>query len=279
MSIGNGLLHPVYLACQAAHSAWIRASRTGDFGRVERFCLFAGYPRSGHSLVGAMLNAHPDAVIAHEVSATGLIDRGCSREDLYARILARAWWFNMRRNQGVYSYEVPTGWQGRYRRLRVIGDKRGGQTSRYIAAHPDFLDRLREFVGVPIRLIHVVRNPFDNITAIALADGRTLEESTDFYFSHCEATAGLDRACADNELITVSHERMFQEPQQVLLSLCRFLGLEPDPKYVDACCSVIFPKPTYTRRKVDWPAALVRETEDRMRQYPFLGGYAFDDDR
>ena len=34
---------------------------------VERVCLFIGHPRSGHSLVGAMLDAHPDLCIAHEL--------------------------------------------------------------------------------------------------------------------------------------------------------------------------------------------------------------------
>ena len=33
---------------------------------LQAFCLFMGYTRSGHSLVGACLDAHPEAAIAHE---------------------------------------------------------------------------------------------------------------------------------------------------------------------------------------------------------------------
>jgi hypothetical protein len=38
----------------------------GDpFPDVHAFCLFDGYSRSGHSLVGALLDAHPKITIAH----------------------------------------------------------------------------------------------------------------------------------------------------------------------------------------------------------------------
>ena len=33
---------------------------------VQSFCLFACYSRSGHSLVGTILDAHPNAAVAHE---------------------------------------------------------------------------------------------------------------------------------------------------------------------------------------------------------------------
>ncbi len=38
-----------------------------DFSKVHTFVLFVGYPRSGHSLIGSMIDAHPNAIIAHEV--------------------------------------------------------------------------------------------------------------------------------------------------------------------------------------------------------------------
>jgi hypothetical protein len=34
------------------------------FADVHAFCLFVGYSRSGHSLVGALLDAHPGITIA-----------------------------------------------------------------------------------------------------------------------------------------------------------------------------------------------------------------------
>ena len=33
---------------------------------VEKYVFFAGYPRSGHSMIGSVMDAHPNMVIAHE---------------------------------------------------------------------------------------------------------------------------------------------------------------------------------------------------------------------
>jgi hypothetical protein len=279
---GNGVTvfapvqETLYRLHQNAWSAWARRRYREDFDRVAAFCLFVGYPRSGHSVVGAMLNAHRDAVIAHELNAPPLILAGCSRDDLYARILARAVWYNRRGNSSNYVYQVPGQWQGRFAALRVIGDKRGGAVTRCLAANPDFLQRVRTLVGVPLRLVHVVRNPFDNIGAISIAEALPLAQSIEFYFAHCQTTARLDALCAPHELITVHHEAMVREPAAVLTDLCGFLGLERYAGYVEDCSRIVFKAPTYTRHRVRWSAAQIRDVEQRARAFPFLAGASFE---
>jgi len=265
----------IYRLHQRLWSAWARRRYRADFGDVTRFCLFVGYPRSGHSLVGALLNAHRNAVIAHELNAHEFILANCARDELYSRIIARAAWFNLRGNRGTYPYQVPNQWQGRFAALHVIGDKRGGLLTRSIAQHPDLLARTRALVGVPLGLVHVVRNPFDNISAISIWNALSLEESVDFYFFHCQTTARLGELCDPSEVITVHHEDMIRDPRAVLSELCGFLGLEQDSGYLDDCCSIVFKEPTHTRRRVVWPTALIREVERRARSCWFLDGYQF----
>jgi hypothetical protein len=265
----------VYRLYESVWAPWARRHHRPAFAGVERFCLFVGYPRSGHSLAGAMLNAHRDAVIAHELDAQAVILAGCTRDQLYGRILARSYWFNRRGNSSNYIYQVPHQWQGRFRSLRVIGDKRGGAVSRAIAAHPDFLQRVRALVGVPLRLVHVVRNPFDNISAISIWNELSLDDSVAFYFRHCETTARLDDLCSSEEVITVHHEAMIRDPAAILSALCAHVGLDLYAGYLDDCRSIVFPRPTATRRRLTWPAALVHEVERRARAYPFLSGYGW----
>ena len=90
MSILDRPKDGVYRLHQSAWSAWARRRYSEELAAVERFLLFVGYPRSGHSIVGALLNAHRDAVVAHELDAPPLIVGGCSRDELFSRILARA---------------------------------------------------------------------------------------------------------------------------------------------------------------------------------------------
>ncbi len=155
MSILDRPKNGVYRLHQSVWSAWARRRYRAELAAVERFLLFVGYPRSGHSIVGALLNAHRDAVVAHELDAPPLIVGGCSRDELFSRILARAYWFNMRGNRANYPYAVPGQWQGRFETLRVIGDKRGGSVTHTLADHPDFFERVRSLVGIPLRLVHV----------------------------------------------------------------------------------------------------------------------------
>ena len=53
---------------------------------------------------------------------------------------------------------------------KVIGDKKGGATSSLLR-EPDklsILEEIRNVVKVPMKFIHVTRNPFDNIATMLL---------------------------------------------------------------------------------------------------------------
>ncbi len=266
----------VYELLQTAWSSWARRRYRDEFEQVATFCLFIGYPRSGHSLVGAMLNAHRHAVISHELDAPKLVLAGCTRDSLYSKILARAAWFNLRGNSSNYEYQIPNRWQGRFEALRVIGDKRGGSATLWLGQHPDLLQRLRATVGVAIRLVHVVRNPFDNIAAIARWHGLSLDQSIEFYFSHCQTTGSLDASAPVAEAMTIRHEDVIRSPEPTLSALCAFLGLAPDPEYLADCASIVFERPTQPRRRTAWSADQVADVLRRARQYPFLDGYQFE---
>src|SRR5690606_30490598 len=88
---------------------------------LATFVLFVGYPRSGHSLVGALLDAHPEIAVSHELDVLRFRAEGFSRDQILLLIaencrrlgrLGRRW--------GRYDYAVPGGAQGAWERLKVI---------------------------------------------------------------------------------------------------------------------------------------------------------------
>ncbi len=112
--------------------------------------------------------AHPESLIAHELDAVGYVEHHFGRDQLYALLLERDEVFaSMGRKWMGYDYVVPHQFQGRWSKLRVIGDKRGHVSTSRLARHPETLDRLRHLVGVPIRVVHVTRNPYDNVATMA----------------------------------------------------------------------------------------------------------------
>ncbi|MGE5272790.1 MAG: sulfotransferase [Verrucomicrobiota bacterium] len=246
---------------------------------LQAFCLFASYGRSGHSLVGSLLDAHPDVVIAHEANALRLVAEGTKRDELFRTLLENSRRsFERGRRQSGYSYVVEGQWQGRYRTLRVIGDKSGGRTTKLIGRAG--LRRFARTVGLPLRIVHQTRNPYDIVArrSLVLRDGvpkRTIEEATADLAAMTDVNERLIRE-GKYPVITLRHEALIAEPQGELARLCEFVGVEPESDYLDACAGIVYESPHRTRDRVEWSDAQLSAVDEIVARHHFLRGYSFD---
>jgi hypothetical protein len=257
-------------------------SRAAAYADLHAFCLFIGYPKSGHSLVGALLDAHPDVVIAKATNPLALVAvDGMSRDEAFAMLLENSRQQAARgRKQNRYRYTVEGQWQGRARTLRVLGDKFSDRTTKRIAKSPDALPVFAREVGVPLRLLHVVRNPFDMVARIAkqkIREGSDEERRT-------RATEYIGRLAGINEgviadgtypVLTVRQESLIASPERELTGMCEFLGVDPEPGYLEACAAIVFPSPQRTRDLLEWAPAQIAAVERVIEAHSFFDGYAF----
>ena len=250
------------------------------FAGIETVILFIGYPRSGHSVVGALLDAHRDMVIAHELDVVGFVDAGFDEDQIYCLLMenARLCAANGRR-WGRYAYAVPGGRHGGFDRLRVIGDNNGGLTTVHIALKGELLDRVLKVFTRPVKLIHVVRNPFDNIAR--MQDEKDvlggLETASKDYFNLCKVNRAIGERLGPGNVHDLRHEDLLTDPRGELGRLCRFLGVDADDAYLDACSSILYHAPKKSRHAVDWPRRALDAVAAEMEKYPFLRRYSFDD--
>lgn len=263
--------------------AWALGARQGWADRrlladAQRFVLFVGHGFSGHSLIGSLLNAHPDAVVSHELDVLRFTDKGFSRRQLLGLIRYRDLdWERRGRVQNAYSYVVPGQWQGRVRRLTVIGDKKGGGTTWRLAQDPSLLPRLRELVGLPLRVVHVTRSPLDNIGSMTRTMGYSVEEATALWRRQVETCSWLHDELDPHELLVLSTEEFKADPADHLRRLCGFVGLQADPAYVDACSRIVTPDRSRSRTAVgSWPQTVLEEVRTVVRAHPWLAGYEAD---
>ena len=152
---------------------------------VKTFLLFVGYPRSGHSILGSFIDAHPHTAIAHEMMLMQIWQYLSDRQKktgianpffkdqayLFNSLYQQSYWDakSSRSEESAkknYTLSVDSPWQGNYNKyLSVIGDKSGGMTTIvYLNSARDFpryMKELKQTVKVPIKIIHAVRNPFD----------------------------------------------------------------------------------------------------------------------
>lgn len=275
-------VHTAWRWMSSAVGAW-RARETID--GVTTVAVFIGHARSGHSIVGALLDAHPQIVISDELDALRYVDLGFdARQVLYLSLaVSRHQARNQRRKAGqggaVYSYHVPGQWQGRYRDLRVVGDSQAGWTVQRLARDPSLLPRLQaRMAGRDVRFVHVVRNPFDNISTMMLRGNRTFESAFERYFANCESIVTLAERIGPASLHRVRHEEVITDPRSSLSAACRFLGVEPDPSYLDACASILYASPSRSRSKVTWTPDMRDQVDARIAAFDFLAGYRFDAD-
>lgn len=245
------------------------------FEDVKTFVMFIGYPRSGHTLVGFLLDAHPNAIVASQTSALRYFRHGFSTPQTFhvlvenSRQVARTG-----REQRRYSYDVPNQWQGRFDKLKVIGESTGLTRLR---RNPSLLKSLREKLkDVELNLIHVIRNPYDNISTMKLRSGESLPDAIKRYFSMCEIVERLKAQVAPGAVYDLRHEALISDPKNTLKDLCGFLSLSAKNSYYADCASIIFKSSHKSRNEVEWNQELIDLVKQQMSKFPFVAGYAYD---
>src|SRR4030095_3366542 len=205
-----------------------------SFARVENLCLFIGYPRSGHSLIGSLLDAHPNAIIADELDALKYVHADFSKNQIFYLLLrsCRQPAAGARQRTG-YSYNIPGQWQGRFKEVRVIGDKMGHATAVRLGAFPFLLDRLSNGFDAKLKFIHIMRNPYDIISTMTRRSNLSLENSCDQFFIAAEGVEQVKQRMPDAAIRDLRHEDFVADPKTALKRLCAFLNLEEDPDSID----------------------------------------------
>jgi len=260
----------------------LRARAHSDlFSQITAYCLFVGHGRSGHSVVGALLDAHPDALIPDELDTLRYLEAGFKKDQICEILLTRSARQAIRgrvkpgREGREYCYYVPSQWQGRFRNLRVVGDSQAGLSTRRLGKRPELLQQLEQVMEIPIRIIHVLRNPFDNIATLMLRGKWTFDQGITRYFENCETIQSLRGRFPASGFLVLRHEDLIADPKARLTDTCRFLGLEPDEDYLQACGSILFKSPSGSRGQVPWTNVLVHHVHEQIARFDFLHGYHY----
>jgi hypothetical protein len=251
--------------------------RRKDFADIEAFCLFVGHPRSGHTVVGSLLDAHPRMVIAHELHALKCLDRGLSTEELYYLLIARSRRFARENSEwGGYKYDVPQQHKGKYTTLKVIGDKKGGGTSGILLEQPSLLSDLKRTVSVPVKVIHVTRHPLDNIATMAKKHHKgNVDTSIDHYFKLFKSVESAKNETEKQNWSSFSLEYLIENTKECLQRLCGYLGVDASESYLEDCDEMVFDEPSLSRMKVNYTPEQIEDIRSRSSRHSSLSEYEF----
>ena len=248
---------------------------------VKKFVFFVGYPRSGHSIVGALMDAHPHVVIPHEYflfcqfktldKASDETWRDNLFNILYKKSELDAAGSRVKYRKG-YTLSVKGMWQGRFDGyIEVIGDKSGGRTTmEYIKDKSGFLrnyQKLKKLVSIPVRMIHVMRNPFDmvatstiyhqnkversellpkargssNVTVKKLNSPEILETQTAYYLKKFNAVVEMiENVFGKDNVLEIHNCDLVADPRGTLQKIFDFLEVDTTEHYLEVCAEKVF---------------------------------------
>ncbi len=275
-----------YLLLGKVSRLLLLGERQPRFDELKTFCCFVGHGRSGGTLVGALLNAHPNIVMSNELNALRRLATGLSAAQLY-RVIYLVSKRQVRRGSrggGGYSYEVPGQWQGKHADLKVIGDRKAGATAYEIVRNPYLLETLDRKIRLEKKFVHVIRNPFDMITtSLQKTSPRAGEDSNAHlsreilnYFARCAAVRLIGDKFGVQAVHHLYHERLIADSTAQLQSLCLFLGVEAREDYLRDCSSILKSSPHHSRRSLKWTDHHIQSVRQGMQNCPWLDEY---DDR
>jgi hypothetical protein len=158
--------------------------------------------------------------------------------------------------------------------VRIAGDKVWNPATLLLHGDHGLIPSLEERLGVPVRIVHAIRDPFDTIATMHRRSGASVADRIRWYFIHCEAAAAIRERMSDGRFFDSHHADLLASPAVELERLCGFLGVSVDTEHVTAVARVLFDRPRRTRDGAAWRAADIEAVRAGIARFPFLARYA-----
>ena len=272
--------------------------------RIKKFAFFIGHPHSGHSIVGAIIDSHPHIVLAHEADIFLKIQqwRDCNKSKLFNTIWKTAFMGNSLQKQSRkgYTLTIDNLYQGTYQDyIDVIGDKKGGSTAALLYHFPEkwgkVYHKLQTIVALPMKVFHVIRNPYDNIASLALARHSSNSDNNfgELRVSNETNTINphlIDKVMANYfglfqvmetakrnyslDVLEVHSSDLVADPKNTIRKLFKFLRVPISDELLDVCSKKVFPEESKLRYKIEWEEQHIQMIKKQIQKFPDLKRYS-----
>ena len=283
---------------------------------IKHVIFFLGHGRSGTTLVGSLLDAHPNIIVANEYNAIekwrrlkkDTQNRDYFFQALYSNSFEHARIGSRRKDCSTKEHpltkHVPNQWQGRFdKHIQLIGDKKAEMfIRRIVMAQPtegnsNTLSSIQEAVKVPFKFIYILRNPFDiaatkmyRKTSLGTKESERHKlydnplkykkplqlEVVKFLVKVIKAAANYTQHLGD-QVIMVYSEDLIDNPTKQLKRLCKFLEVPCSEDYFKDCSTIVFKSPSKTRNTIVWDEEAKNMINTLIQEVPLFKRYNFDD--
>ena len=298
--------HSVSCRFRSAQALQIKPLTAAEVEGVETFVIFVGYPRSGHSFIGSVLDAHPNMIISHEYflmkRCTEKIrfgenifqDKFSLFNSLYknSAVSSKCGWRSDKGTKKGYNLGISGLWQGSFSQLKIIGDKSGARTCIVINQDNGCLQLMSRTLNTSITAVHVVRNPYDMIATdisykLTKMKGssmlhRSINPSSRLQMNIARYIFNLSQAVVkvtkEIKLLEIHIEDYIKSPNTSLAKICSGFGVPCPKNYMEECYKKTYTTVARSRDNIEWDPAVLEFISEEMKKYPFFQGYTFEND-
>jgi len=206
--------------------------------QIQQFVLFIGHAHSGHSIIGAILDAHPSVAIANEVNIVNLIkNHKLNKVEIESILLHYSFckkstkdWHN-----SEYKHGINNSHQGKTHTPLVIGDKKAGGTARIL--HKDFwiMHHLQNLYEDQLKVIYIKRNPIDIVAAYShYMQQAPCQFHVDRYLENLAVVNQSKQLLPPSSFIEIEQSTFINSPHTEIKKLFNFISINPQPNDINS---------------------------------------------
>ena len=248
---------------------------------IRKAVFTVGFNRSGSSLTGCLLNAHPNIVMSNEsrVIKRYVNEEFTSRESLLSFIIEH----NMNRGNNR-NYVVGQQQQHHDYNIEVVGDKHSPHNTVFLTkTESNTLEELEKFIQLPIKLLFNIRNPYDMVASMvnSIPDWRQsqsekIKRAISFFTRRSADNMKLINQVSADRIFMIRLEDFIAAPERMLSDICDFLSVAKTSEYLSNCAAVMYKVPKRTRDTLDWDEEHQKKIDALIEKYEFFSGYSWD---
>ena len=273
---------------------------------VKTFVFFVGIGRSGHSIVASILDSHPHMIVSNELHLFNMLNKtSCAATDksfLFNQIWNKSYTqatTTLKDPSKGYTLAIDGLYQGSYAsHIDVIGDKMGGSTVALFLSNPEqferHLNKLRSLLNLPIRVFHVIRNPYDNIATKSLhialklqysrfaavkkenvtvtINDELIDKQIAQYFQFFKASETL-KHMYKMDMLELHNIDLIANPKTVIREMCDFLAVHCSDDYLVAASNKVFNAESKTRYNIKWKNEQILLVKENIQKFKTLHRY------
>ena len=237
---------------------------------------FIGEGRSGHTIVSAILDSHPNVRLAEEQKyITKWVRDGWSKEKIIkaTKACGHGKERKLKALPGSLTWEEP---------LLAMGDKCGWDAVNLIRKHgcgPTILDNFVKHMKMEVKVIHTIRNPYDNISAWLNSPKyqRQFGTGNELYRMSLRRYARFYSTAApllEHHRFDLYNEELIDNPNRVLCGLCAYLEIPVVEPWLSNAVGSLFKRPHERFSERKWPIKWEEQMPWRIiNKYGFFERY------